>query len=108
MRALAPARDRWNCLTRKRRSRSMRFLKNCGTVPLTKSKTSSVSIRIGSAVAPFPIRSAGRHDVQGANGIVSPVMNQYFGDINDYFKYGMLRAFGRELSVAVIWMMTPD
>lgn len=34
--------------------------------------------------------------------------NQYFGDINDYFKYGMLRAFGRELSIAVIWMMTPD
>lgn len=34
--------------------------------------------------------------------------NQYFGDLNDYFKYGMLRAFGRELSVAVIWMMTPD
>lgn len=34
--------------------------------------------------------------------------NQYFGDINDYFKYGMLRALGRELSVAVIWMLTPD
>jgi hypothetical protein len=34
--------------------------------------------------------------------------NQYFGDVNDYFKYGMLRALGRELSVAVIWMLTPD
>jgi hypothetical protein len=34
--------------------------------------------------------------------------NQYFGDINDYLKYGMLRAFGRELSIAVIWMMTLD
>lgn len=34
--------------------------------------------------------------------------NQYFGDLNDYSKYGLLRAFGREMSVAVIWMMTPD
>jgi len=36
------------------------------------------------------------------------VKNQHFGDFNDYFKYGMLRAFARELSIAVIWMMTPD
>jgi hypothetical protein len=36
------------------------------------------------------------------------VKNQYFGDLNDYFKYGMLRAFAREMSIAVIWMMTPD
>jgi hypothetical protein len=36
------------------------------------------------------------------------VKNQYFGDLNDYLKYGMLRAFGRQMSIAVIWMMTPD
>ncbi|HEX8408058.1 MAG TPA: hypothetical protein VF883_04300 [Thermoanaerobaculia bacterium] len=34
--------------------------------------------------------------------------NQYFGDVNDYVKYGMLRAFAQEVSVAVVWMMTPD
>jgi hypothetical protein len=36
------------------------------------------------------------------------VKNQYFGDINDYFKYGMLRTFARHVSVAVIWMRTAD
>jgi len=36
--------------------------------------------------------------------------NQYFGDINDYGKYGLLRilaGFG-ELKIAVCWMLTPD
>lgn len=34
--------------------------------------------------------------------------NQYFGDVNDYEKYGLLRALSRRLTVAVIWMLTPD
>lgn len=36
--------------------------------------------------------------------------DQYFGDVNDYIKYGLLRiitGWGR-LSVAVCWMLTPD
>lgn len=36
--------------------------------------------------------------------------NQYFGDVNDYIKYGLLRiiaGFG-DLSVSVCWMLTPD
>jgi len=37
------------------------------------------------------------------------VKNQYFGDINDYRKYGLLRALcGDELSLAVCWMLTAD
>lgn len=36
--------------------------------------------------------------------------NQYFGDVNDYCKYGLLRALtGRSrLSLAVCWTLTPD
>ena len=36
--------------------------------------------------------------------------NQYFGDINDYRKYGILRALqaGSGLPLAVCWMLTPD
>ncbi len=36
--------------------------------------------------------------------------NQYFGDINDYRKYGLLRAISRatNLSLCVAWMLTPD
>jgi CBS domain-containing protein len=36
--------------------------------------------------------------------------NQYFGDVNDFRKYGLLRALtGRgEISTAVCWMLTPD
>ena len=36
--------------------------------------------------------------------------NQYFGDVNDYRKYGLLRALvrGSGLSVCVGWMLTPD
>jgi hypothetical protein len=37
------------------------------------------------------------------------VKNQYFGDINDYRKYGLLRALcADELSLAVCWMLTAD
>jgi len=35
--------------------------------------------------------------------------DQYFGDINDYLKYGLLRCFGESgLSIGVCWMMTPN
>lgn len=35
--------------------------------------------------------------------------NQYFGDINDYRKYGILRALaGPPLCLVVSWMLTPD
>ena len=36
--------------------------------------------------------------------------NQYFGDVNDYRKYGLLRALTGpgELSACVCWMLTPD
>jgi hypothetical protein len=36
--------------------------------------------------------------------------NQYFGDINDYRKYGLLRiiADGGSLKIGVCWMRTPD
>ncbi|MFH0963005.1 MAG: hypothetical protein V2A58_03220 [Planctomycetota bacterium] len=36
--------------------------------------------------------------------------NQYFGDINDYCKYGLLRALqsGSECKLLVAWMLTPD
>jgi hypothetical protein len=36
--------------------------------------------------------------------------NQYFGDVNDYRKYGLLRALQHDgqLSLAVAWMLTPD
>jgi hypothetical protein len=36
--------------------------------------------------------------------------NQYFGDINDYRKYGLLRSLTNygEIKTAVCWMLTPD
>lgn len=36
--------------------------------------------------------------------------NQYFGDINDYRKYGLLRSIlsASELKLLVAWMLTPD
>ena len=36
--------------------------------------------------------------------------NQYFGDINDYRKYGLLRtlAGGGKLHTTICWMLTPD
>ena len=36
--------------------------------------------------------------------------NQYFGDINDYRKYGLLRivAGPGKMSLLVAWMLTPD
>jgi hypothetical protein len=38
------------------------------------------------------------------------VKNQYFGDINDYRKYGLLRVLthGGKIKTAVCWMLTPD
>jgi len=40
----------------------------------------------------------------------SGLKNQYFGDINDYGKYGLLRILtnGGEIKTAVCWMLTPD
>jgi len=39
-----------------------------------------------------------------------PVKNQYFGDINDYRKYGLLRILGagKRNKIAVCWMLTAD
>ena len=36
--------------------------------------------------------------------------DQYFGDVNDYRKYGLLRVLlsGGELNLLVAWMLTPD
>ncbi len=36
--------------------------------------------------------------------------NQYFGDVNDYRKYGLLRALTGpgEISTVICWMLTPD
>lgn len=36
--------------------------------------------------------------------------NQYFGDINDYRKYGLRRAIldSTRLQMLVAWMLTPD
>lgn len=34
--------------------------------------------------------------------------NQYFGDRRDYLKYSLLRSLGRQLSVAVCWLLTED
>ena len=37
------------------------------------------------------------------------VKNQYFGDVNDYRKYGLLRAVGHAgLTIRVVWMLTPN
>jgi hypothetical protein len=34
--------------------------------------------------------------------------NQYFGDINDYRKYGLLRILCKRFAIGVGWMLTPD
>lgn len=35
--------------------------------------------------------------------------NQYFGDVNDYLKYGLLRCFSHaDWHIGVCWMLTPD
>ncbi len=35
--------------------------------------------------------------------------HQYFGDVNDYVKYGLLRCFATEgFRVGVLWMLTPE
>jgi hypothetical protein len=37
------------------------------------------------------------------------VKHQYFGDVNDYLKYGLLRELIRaDLKLGVCWMLTPD
>jgi len=37
------------------------------------------------------------------------VKNQYFGDVNDYLKYGLLRCFSDAAwRIGVCWMLTPD
>ncbi len=38
------------------------------------------------------------------------MQNQYFGDINDYRKYGLLRVLqvSGDGSLLVAWMLTPD
>jgi hypothetical protein len=37
------------------------------------------------------------------------VKNQYFGDVNDYLKYGLLRCFAETgWHVGVCWMLTPN
>jgi hypothetical protein len=37
------------------------------------------------------------------------VKHQYFGDINDYRKYGLLRTLcrGLDLDLLIAWMLTP-
>jgi hypothetical protein len=35
--------------------------------------------------------------------------HQYFGDVNDYIKYGLLRCFtAADFKIGVCWMLTPD
>ena len=34
--------------------------------------------------------------------------NQYFGDINDYRKYGLLRMLSKRFTIGVGWMLTPN
>ena len=42
-------------------------------------------------------------------GQIHKMKNQYFGDINDYLKYGLLRCFADAgLRIGVCWMLTPD
>jgi len=38
------------------------------------------------------------------------VKNQYFGDINDYRKYGLLRCLANEgrFRIGMCWMLTPS
>jgi len=46
----------------------------------------------------------------GAGRYSQAMKNQYFGDINDYRKYGLLRALTNrgEIKTAICWMLTPD
>ena len=34
--------------------------------------------------------------------------NQYYGDINDYKKYGLLRLLCPDVPITLCWMLTPD
>lgn len=36
------------------------------------------------------------------------MQNRYFGDIGDYFKYGLLRALGQGRTLGVAWYLYPD
>jgi len=56
-------------------------------------------------VAPRAIRRV-RYPPQGNWA----VKNQYFGDVNDYVKYGLLRLLGGDsgLQGVLCWMLTPD
>jgi len=36
------------------------------------------------------------------------VKDQYFGDVNNYRKYGLLRALATAGSIGVCWLLTPD
>ena len=50
-----------------------------------------------------------RRTEQPRHGPRKPVQDQYFGDINDYRKYGLLRCICEaELHVGVCWMKTPS
>ena len=56
-----------------------------------------------------PIRSSRRRYVRQKNP-GCPMKNQYFGDVNDYKKYSLLRLLGNEgrLATTVCWALTPD
>lgn len=43
-------------------------------------------------------------------GKIFHVKNQYFGDINDYYKYGLLRILAEKIpgKISVCWMLTED
>ena len=43
-------------------------------------------------------------------GKIFHMKNQYFGDINDYFKYGLLRILAERIpgKISVCWMLTED
>lgn len=45
----------------------------------------------------------------GGHQYISCMKHQYFGDVNDYVKYGLLRCFASAgLQIGVCWMLTPD
>lgn len=48
--------------------------------------------------------------VTSISSSLQEMKNQYFGDDNDYLKYGLLRALleGNALNAIVVWMLTPD
>src|SRR5207247_1644230 len=64
----------------------------------------------GSGLSPTRWRGITKSDtsVEARPRPFDGMKNQYFGDVNYYAKYGMLRALGERLTIAVIWMLTPD